>query len=282
MKIALVILVLTAPFALAQSTAAPKQPSFEVISIHRSQPATYPGAGSGQSITWAMQPDGYRTNNQTILATLMIAFFPEGMASWTPDRVRGAPAWASTEQYDITARVSADDLPQWQQQGHDLMHQPLFQQMMQSLLADRCNLVYHRISTQVPALVLTVGKNGPKLQPSAPDQSLPAGMRLANGGVVVNLDEGRTLHFYGATMDDLASYMSTFSYPRLIVHNQTALDGKYDLVLHRVGAMVTSPDDDSTSTENAWDLHPLGLEFQHTKIASDTIVIDHIDRPSEN
>ena len=282
MKLALVVLVLTAPFALAQSTAPPKQPSFEVISIHRSKPATYPGAGSGQSMTWAMQTDGYRTNNQTILATLMIAFFPEGMASWTPDRVQGAPAWASTEQYDITAKVSADDLPQWQQQGHDLMHQPLFQQMMQSLLADRCNLAYHRVSTQVPALVLAVGKRGAQLQPSAPDQSPPTGMHLANGGVAVNLDEGKTIHFYGATMDDLAWYMSTFSYPRLVIHNQTGLNGRYDLVLHRLGATATTADDDSNSTDQAWDLRSLGLEFQRTKIATDTIVIDHIDRPSEN
>jgi len=233
-------------------------------------------------MTWAMQSDGYRTKNQTIQTTIMIAFFPEGIASWSPDRVKGAPDWASSEQYDITAKVSASDLPQWQQQGHDLMHQPLFQQMMQSLLADRCKLVYHRVPTQIPALVLAVGKHGAQLKPSAPGESLPAGMHLAGGGVAVNLEEGKTVHFYAATMDDLASFVSTFSWPRLVIHNQTGLTGKYDFVLHHLGASVTSSGDDSNTTDQAWDVPSLGLEFQHTKIPSDTIVIDHLERPSEN
>jgi len=83
-------------------------------------------------------------------------------------------------------------------------------------------------------------------------------------------------------MDDLASFVSTFSWPRLVIHNQTGLTGKYDFVLHHLGASVTSSGDDSNTTDQAWDVPSLGLEFQHTKIPSDTIVIDHLERPSEN
>jgi len=30
-------------------------------------------------------------------STIMIAYFPQGMASWTPDRLKGAPSWLSTD-----------------------------------------------------------------------------------------------------------------------------------------------------------------------------------------
>ena len=268
----------TAPFCtLAQTPATNDKPiAFEVVSIRPSQPNPQ-GGGSA----WGIQPDGYRTTEQTMWSTLMIAFFPEGMANWTPDRLQGAPAWVSTEQYDITAKVSAEDLPAWQKQGHDLMHQELFRDMLQSMLADRCKLVYHRIPAEVPALVLTVGKRGPQFKSASPDEAIPAGMRLADGGTEVHRNMENSFHFYGATMDDLASFMSLFAYPRLIVRNHTGLQGKYDFVLQKRDASSSPSEQDADSTE-AWDVRPLGLEFQHTKVPTETIVIDSISRPSPN
>jgi uncharacterized protein (TIGR03435 family) len=272
--------------ALAQSASTPpplqkpKQSAFEVVSVRPSRPATYPGANGGASITWAIQPDGYRASNQTIWSTIMIAYFPQGMASWTADRLKGAPSWLDSEQYDINAKVSAEDLPAWQRQGSSLERQEMFRTMLQTLLADRCKLAVHRIPNEVPGLMLTVGKRGPQFKPTATDEVIPSGgMQTPEGGTILNEEEGQTIRFYGMTMERLSWYLSTFSYPRLTVQDQTGLSGKYDFVLHRPSPLAG--EDDASSTLS-WDLKPLGLEFRQIKIAMDTIVIDHVERPSEN
>jgi uncharacterized protein (TIGR03435 family) len=267
-------LLLAAPFSLAQSVPVTKPSAFDVVSIRPSQPA--PGA----SITWAIQPDGYRAANQTMWSTIMIAYFPQGMASWTPDRLKGAPSWLGSEQYDINAKVSAADLPAWQKQGSSLEHQEMFRAMLQSVLADRCKLVVHRIPTEVPGLVLEVGKRGPQFKPTPPDEIIPSGgMRLPDGGTILNEDQGHTIRFYGVTMERFSWYLSTFSFPRLTVQDHTALSGKYDLVLHKP---IPLPGDDNSGSTASWDLQPLGLELRQIKVPMDILVIDSIQKPSEN
>jgi uncharacterized protein (TIGR03435 family) len=261
--------------------AAERAPTFDVVSIRPSKPPNYPGANGGPSMSWQMQPDGYRTVNQTIWSTIMIAYFPEGMANWTPERLKGGPAWIATEQYDINAKVSAADLPAWQRQGTTLEHQEMFRAMLQTMLAERCKMVAHLIPAEVPGLVLAVGKRGPQFKPTPPDEAIPSGgMALPEGGTAINEDQGRTIRFYGVTMERLAQYMALFSYPRLPIENQTGLTGRYDLVLRRPDAGA-STDDDSGST-NYWDVRALGLEFRQVKRPTETLVIDHIERPSEN
>jgi len=210
----------------------------------------------------------------------MIAYFPQGMASWTPDHLKGAPSWLDSEQYDISAKVSAEDLPAWQRQGSSLEHQEMFRTMLQALLADRCNLVVHRIPKEVPGLTLTVGKRGPQFKSTPNDETIPSGgMRMPDGGTILSEEEGRTVRFYGVTMEKFSWYLSTFSYPRLTVQDQTGLSGRYDLVLHRPSPLPG--EDDSVSTLS-WDLKPLGLEFRQVKVPMDTLVIDHVERPSDN
>jgi uncharacterized protein (TIGR03435 family) len=257
-----------------------RQLAFDIVSVRPSRPATYPGANGQPSVTWAIQPDGYSASNQTIWSTIMIAYFPQGMASWTSDRLKGAPSWLDSEQYDINAKVSPEDLPAWQRQGTSLERQEMFRTMLQSLLADRCKLVVHRIPKEVLGLTLVVGKRGPQFKPTSSDETIPSGgMRTPEGGTILNEEEGHTIRFYGVTMENLSWYLSTFSYPRLTVQDQTGLSGRYDLVLHRP---IPLPGEDASNPTLSWDLKPLGLEFRQIKVSMDTLVIDHVERPSEN
>jgi uncharacterized protein (TIGR03435 family) len=210
----------------------------------------------------------------------MIAYFPQGMASWTPDRLKGAPSWLDSEYYDINAKVSAEDLPAWQRQGDSLEHQEMFRTMLGALLADRCKLVMHRIPKEVPGLTVTVSKRGPQIKPTPNDETIPlGGMRMPDGGTVLNEEDGHTVRFYGVTMEKLSWYLSTFSYPRLTVQDQTGLSGRYDFVLHRPSPL---PGEDDSAPTPFWDLRPLGLEFRQVKVPMDTLVIDHVERPSDN
>jgi uncharacterized protein (TIGR03435 family) len=213
----------------------------------------------------------------------MLAYFPEGLANWTPERLRNAPTWIQTEPYDLVAKVAPADLPAWRRQGNTLETQPLFRAMLQSLLADRCKLVVHTIPAEVPGLALTVGKRGPQFQPAPLDETIPAGaFPYPEGGGFLRQDQSRTIRFYGVTMERLIAYMSLFSYPRYPIEDRTNLTGRYDITLHKqLPAPNPSADDDSGSTLS-WDVQSLGLELKPIKIATQTLVIDHIERPSPN
>lgn len=104
--IALLAAALTLAAAFAQSqnrtaTAKPAALAFEVVSIRPSKPGT-----NGTMAKLAITPDGYSVTGQSMAATIMIAYFPQGAAYWSRDRLSGAPAWLS-DRYDISAKVSA-------------------------------------------------------------------------------------------------------------------------------------------------------------------------------
>ena len=165
----------TCGIALAQSPAKPL--AFEVVSIRPSKPPNYPGATGGPSITWGTQPDGYRASNQTIWSTIAIAYFPQGMPYWTRDRILNAPTWTTESQYDINAKISESDLADWQKQGLALDKKPMFRQMLQTMLADRCHLSAHMVAgTPISGWSLEVGKHAPHLTESKPDATLPDGV----------------------------------------------------------------------------------------------------------
>ncbi len=89
--------------------AAVKPLAFEVVSIRPSKP------GSSWMIGWMTTPDGYRVTGQSLRSTIMIAYFPQGTAFWSNDRLIGAPQWLDNL-YDISAKVSEADLAEWQKQ----------------------------------------------------------------------------------------------------------------------------------------------------------------------
>jgi uncharacterized protein (TIGR03435 family) len=127
---------LTCGIALGQSPAPAKPLAFEVVSIRPSKP------GTNMMTMWATTPDGYRVTGQSLWSTFMIAYFPQGMAYWSRERITGAPSWFS-DQYDIDAKVSEADLPEWQKQGLTLDKKPMLREMLQTMLADRCHLIAH-------------------------------------------------------------------------------------------------------------------------------------------
>jgi uncharacterized protein (TIGR03435 family) len=218
----------------------------------------------------------------------MIAYFPQGMAYWSRERILGAPSWID-DLYDISATVSEADLAEWQKQGVTLDKKPMLQQMLQAVLAERCKLLVHRGPAEIPGFALEIGKHGPRLSESKPGVTLPPGVPLPDGGVVVpyNRGEGAQVHFYGASMEAFARQLSMMSGGHQ-VQDRTGLAGHYDFALswqdvdlehpERQG-LVSSDDPDPLSH---WDLDSLGLKVVRIKVPTETVVIDHIERPSEN
>ena len=271
---------LTCATALGQAPTPAKPLAFDVVSIRP--------AKSNGGFFWMTTPDGYSVPGQSLFYTIMIAYFPQGWFYWSKDRLSGAPPWLG-DPYAIDAKVSEADLADWQKQGLTLDKKPMLRQMLQTMLADRCHLVAHMVpGPPISGWSLELGKRTPRLTESKPGETLPAGVPLASGGVMVYFHQGDELHwsFYNATMEDFAQYLSTMSagHP---VQNHTGLTGRYNIVLNwvqdpdsKLPVGVTSTDD--LAPLSHWDINALGLRATPIKLPVDTLVIDHIEKPSEN
>jgi uncharacterized protein (TIGR03435 family) len=222
-----------------------------------------------------------------MLTTILIAYFPQGMPYWSRDRISGAPAWLR-DQYDINTKVSDADLAEWQKQGPTFDKNPMFREMLQTMLADRCHLVAHMVpGPPISGWSLELGKHTPHLTESKPGEALPAGVKLADGGVMAPYQHGDKPHltFYAATMTDLAQTLSAFS--SRPVQDHTGLTGRYDFVVNWVSdpdskvpeGFINPNDPDPLSY---WNIEALGFNHVPIKIPVDTLVIDHIEKPSEN
>ena len=144
-----------------------------------------------------------------------------------------------------------------------------FQAMMQTMLADRFQLKYHRETKEVTVYSLAAGKNGPRLTPSP---ELPAGQppprqRVSSGEQQVQLV------LQQCTMERLANLLaSQLDAP---VSNDTGITGKYDFTL----AFSRSGAEGQADVFAA--LRELGLQLEARKGEKGTVpilVIDHIAR----
>ena len=277
------------PFGFAQNPAptfsgnTPAKPlAFDVVSIRPAEPdATW-------MIGWMTNFDGYHVASQSLFSTIMIAYFPQGMAYWNKERLSGAPPWIN-DLYAIDAKVSEADLTDWQKQGVTLDKKPMLSQMLMTMLADRCHFAAHMIpGPPISGWSLELGKQPPRLTEAKPNEVLPAGVKLPDGGVEVAYGRGEKprLTFYGVTMGDVAQFLTGMSggHP---VQDHTGLTGRYDFVVDWVEdidsklseGVVGSNDPDTLSH---WNLEAIGFRRVSIKIPVDTLVIDHIEKPSEN
>src|ERR1039457_1701833 len=113
-----------------------------MVSIRPSKPGS-PLVGGSPILS-----DGYSTR-ESIWLILQTAYFPQNDWNWE-HRIQGGPSWIISDSYDISATVSDADLPEWPRQ-RDLKPEQrvLLQQMLQSMLADRCKLVAHRVPSTI-------------------------------------------------------------------------------------------------------------------------------------
>jgi len=257
---------------------ATKPMEFEVVSIRPSAPGS-PWGGV------QIMPDGYRAWGIGLWATVARAYFP--MEIYSPDRLQGMQPWMTSDKYDIVAKVAPADVAEWQRQSNFKQQKAMLQAMLQTMLAERCKLVVHRIPEEISGYALVVGKQGPKLKETPSGETLPGGIPLPDGGVMVGAARGGKLEnsFYGASMAELANHLNGVS-PGHPVADRTGLTGKYDFVLKRIDM---SEEQDGRVSLNAipapndlFDLGALGLKLESIKIPSETVVIDHIERPSAN
>lgn len=263
-----------APRVWAQKTGAP--PSFEVASIKVDKSAMPLGGihlfGDRFSATGGVMgfiEHAYGRNGRPL----------------SDAQVSGVPDWAKSEVFDIDAKIddSLTDGP-WKKLSFDQQWDQVML-MLQSLLTDRFKLAVTHQTKQLPVYALVLAKNGPKF---AEDDSHPEGgigARPADGGRLQQI-EGTS-----SPMNILANVLSF--QPELgsrPVLDQTGLKGRYSFILQwapeRLAATASQKEDSAAGTSGPSLFtaleQELGLKLQSTKAPVDTIVIEHIERPTEN
>lgn len=234
--------------------------------------------------------DGYRMVGAPLLLPIVTAYIPQtGAAAFMGDQIRGLPDWAMRDAYDIDAKVSEEDMAEWQKPASQKTMLPA---MMQELLEDRFKLVVHREIKDAPVYLLTVGKGGPKFKESDPTVEHPDGTKLPWGGVLVQSRGAPTL--YDASMASLATLLSSLGGQGAgrQIEDKTGLTGRYDITIKPpdMGPPPPPPPGDAGSAAVASDpasmlsmlVEGLGLKLESSKQPVDTLVIDRIERPSEN
>jgi len=255
------------------ATAGAKTPAFDVAAIKLNK------AGRGTMMMGAA--DGYTVTNASLKMLLTDAY---GLK--TDNLISGLPGWADSARFDIKAKMDEDTvialkkLPMeaaWEQ--HKLM--------MQSLLEDRFQLKVHHVSKQLSIYELVIAKGGFKLKGADPNNTYPNGIKGPDGASRPSMMTiyPTQLKAQAVPVSALVNFLSRHLQTEVV--DKTGLTGKYDLALRwspDVSQALAMPDgrqDTGPSIFTALQ-EQLGLKLESTKGQVDTIVVDHIEMPSEN
>jgi len=282
------VLISTLP-TLSQAPAdkpAAKTPEFDVVSIRPNNSGSNGGA-------WGVTRNEYRAKNVPLSVIILSAFLGKGSASL--DRLKDAPTWVMTDKYDITAKADDATADAWKglRQAQQIA---IVAPMLRAMLEDRCKLVAHTVPTEIPGYALVLGKHALKLKDWQPDEPLPKSYGRFEGGWMIAYsapgDPAPSTTFLKITIAELIEFISGGGPPVL---DRTGLTGTYDIVLPRFETVSPpSPDLPGIAQPAApamavyldaahlFDWQSVGLEMKPIKVPGVNLVIDHIERPSEN
>jgi uncharacterized protein (TIGR03435 family) len=248
---ALLIPTLAQQAAPVPENAAPKTFAYEAITI-KPDPT-----GNG---FWRNTPDGFTTGGMPATNVIRSAF---GLL--TDDQIVGLPAWAKSEPLTIQAKMDAITATALIKLPPEQFIKQR-QLMMQALLADRFALKVHHATKELPVYELVVAKTGSKLKRSASD----IGGNIMNGSARIDA--------HAVSMQSFVANLS-FTVGRMVV-DKTGLAGGYDFTLE-FAPEGADPSDPRPSLFTALE-EQLGLKLIPSKGPVDVIVVDRIERPTEN
>ncbi len=227
------------------------EPEFEVATVKPTDP------------NWGSQgfhSQGHRIScdNETVITMISFAYNVHAK------QIVGAPSWLGSDKYTIDGVPDIEGVPNLKQ----------MQGMYRKLMADRFKLKLHVESRELPVYAITVAKGGPKLAKSLGD---PKGQpdQTGNWGGVYN-----GIRFTNNDMGDFAR-MLDYLLEKPVV-DKTGLTGKFDFFLRWTSS--EAPVSDPAAPPNLFTAMPeqLGLKLDPVKAAADVLIIDHVERPSEN
>ena len=199
-------------------------------------------------------------------------------------QISGGPSWAGSEKYAIKAKMDDDTLEALKKLSRE-QATGRRELMLQSLLAARFNLKLSHSTRELAIYALVVSKSGPKLSQAAKPDGPSGSSSHKRGEVTIT----------GMPMSSFADWLSR-QLGRKVV-DKTGLQGKYDFSLRwtpeRLAPVLASAADnnqgpaapalDSSGPSIFTALQEqLGLRLESQKGPVETLIIESIEKPSED
>jgi uncharacterized protein (TIGR03435 family) len=243
-------------------TAAQNQPlTFEVASI---KPQPWTGQGG---VGVFMHGDTLDAEHASLYDLVLFAYNLRDV------QLSGGPAWAdrshalltNAELFQVTAKAPGDHPPSSE----------VFRQMLQTLLAERFQLKVHHVQEDLPVYHLEVNKGGTKLRESGADATFSSATS-SKGRFGIHLVTTMM------TMQKLVDMLSP--YAGRPVFDKTGLAASYDFTLEFVVENVAVAQDSAADGPSLFTAlqEQLGLKLESATAPFDTVVIDSVQKPSEN
>ena len=180
-------------------------------------------------------------------------------------QIVNAPDWARSDPWDVRGYADVPGQP----------GVPQFQSLIRKLLAERFGLVTHTENRELAVYALKPFKSGPKIVKSAGDPNgLPNENDHENGGQ-------RTMQIENMTMREFCILL-TYFLDRPVL-DQTGLEGRYDFRLeYTFDDARTATDADAPPTIFTAVQEQLGLKLESTKGPVEVLVVDSVQRPTED
>lgn len=261
LKVAFLLVLSATATAYSQAVTAPL-PAFEVATIKPCDPNA-----ASQIVGFHSRPGGrIFVGCVTAKELVYYAFKVQEF------QISGGPDWISADLYNIEA------VPPDTAQSRTAVQPPIAvrpsseqRQMLQSLLMDRFGLKCHTETREGAVYTLTRGSSKLLLEePKDKNMDARSGVMMKSGGIVDGEAWGQNV-----SMALLASQLSALL--NLAVVDQTGITGSYDFHL-----AANDPENRDYATAIFDAMHRLGLNLKRGTGQVDSLVIDHIERPTEN
>jgi uncharacterized protein (TIGR03435 family) len=258
--------------------AAVPAPAFEVASIR-------PSNADSDLHNFMISPNRFRVENGTVTALIRFAYNIK-----SDDQLPKEPRWIGMDKFDIDAKI-ADAQGEAMNKLAPELRLGQYRLMVRSLLLDRFKLEVGRQMKELPVLALVVAKNGPKpelakISPESQMQRIPTLAGGSRGELRVGAASMSLFTEWLSGRDDIGG--------RLVI-DQTGLPGSYDFTLSftpdegRNAAANGAANQGVASEQESPGVsiltalqEQLGLKLEPTRAKAEALVIDHIERPSEN
>ncbi len=285
-------------------------PSFEVATIRPMEPTRFvlppsgaaPPAGGGgapggeqiisrQEVHISKAP-AFSDHVNLIMTAKMLIDYAYNLPAFSKSQIVGGPDWTDQTMYQVQAKIDDSQYAEMQTMSSAQELQQV-QLMEQSLLAERFKLKMHFETRQMPVYALEVAKGGQKMklaktEPAQAGNEPGTTQAKPTTMAVVNKMDGLEITAKGVQPGQLILMLQ--QQPELgnrMVVDHTGLKGHYDFTLEWAREGVAAADTGSVTADAAPSFftalkEELGLQLVETKGPVEVIVIDSIERPSEN
>jgi uncharacterized protein (TIGR03435 family) len=249
-------------------------PAFDAVSIKPHDP-------NAQMTRVQGSPDRYSAQNVSLKSMITYAY-----GLMTEDQVAELSGPVASGRYDVEAKMDEETVAALKKLSLQEANEK-WQLMLQAMLADRFKPKVHRESKELSLYALVIAKGGFKLKDADPNNTYPNGIKGPDGGTRSGMMMMRSdsITGRGITIAALASQLSWQVHR--IVKDKTELKGRYDVSLQLTPDDIADAGKDVAGESAKPSLftalqEQLGLKLESTKGPVDTVVVDHVQMPSEN